>query len=87
MSARMLLELINCRVLSRPMTLVTLNAHGLLDYLLAVFDQSKRLDADNVKAKATRIKVKKLIKVKKRSTNKNVKRQSRIATSNKFCNC
>ena len=47
------LEQTNCCVLSRPMTLVTLNAHGLPDYFLP-FHQSKRFYAENVKAKATR---------------------------------
>jgi len=36
------------------MTLVTLDADGLPDYLLAVFDQLKRLYAENVKVKAMR---------------------------------
>ena len=50
------LELTNCRVLSRPITLVTLDARArrLPDYLLAFFHQSKRFYAENVKAKATR---------------------------------
>ena len=36
------------------MTLVTLDANVLPDYLLAVFDQLKRLYVENVKAKAMR---------------------------------
>ena len=42
-------------LVSRPMALIKLNAHGFPDYLLALFHQSKRFYAEkNVKSKATR---------------------------------